>query len=425
MCNIDDVLRVVAGYLMCREISYILLVWLAFMPLTGSAVVFYSTGDTNYNTTAPTGDLEGSGWQFQGMFLQYLGTPIAPHHFITAKHIGGSTNNTFSFEGITYSIRKKTIESGSDFALYEIDGTFPRYAPLYSGSDEEGKHLVVMGRGRDRGSPVTVNGEVRGWKWGNNTKIQRWGKNRVSELANAGSLLVAEFNYGAEANECMLSGGDSGGGLFIEEGGEWKLAAVNYAVGPLYFNYVPEDDGMFSASMFDYSKSGKNSNDFYYRSGTNWYSYYNRGLQAPCSFYSSRISSRYSWITNSIPDFDRDVDGLPDWWETLYGGDPISMERDGHLDTDDFTNYEEWLADTVPTDSNSFLRVTAYTNSTSLVFSSSENRTYQVQYRTDLAETNPIWQTEADWFEGDPVQTVQPVSTLTGNRFYRVRAKPR
>jgi hypothetical protein len=146
---------------------------------------------------------------------------------------------------------------------------------------------------------------------------------------------------------------------------------------------------------------------------------------AKSRFSATRISSHYTWITNNIPDFDRDVDGLPDWWETLYAGNPTAMEREGHLDGDGFTNYEEWLADTVPTDSNSFLRVTAYTNSTSLVFSSSDKRKYQIQYHTDLAETNVSWQTEVDWFEGDPLQTAQSVSNFSSNRFYRVRAKLR
>ena len=64
-----------------------------------------------------------------------------------------------------------------------------------------------------------------------------------------------------------------------------------------------------------------------------------------------------------------------------------------------------------------------YTNATSVVFSSSTNRKYQVQYRIDIADTNEIWETEVDWFDGSLSQTVQSVSIPTSNRFYRVRAK--
>ncbi|MEN7973851.1 MAG: hypothetical protein ABFR47_08460, partial [Verrucomicrobiota bacterium] len=82
-------------------------------------------------------------------------------------------------------------------------------------------------------------------------------------------------------------------------------------------------------------------------------------------------------------------------------------------------------ADTLPNNSNSFLRVTEYSAATNLVFTSSTNRDYQVQYRLDLADTNEVWQTEVDWFEATSTQTVQSVAMATSNRFFRIRAKLR
>src|SRR5438445_814414 len=53
---------------------------------SASAVIFVSTGDPAFNTTAPTGEYAGSGWDLQGTWLtDFLGTPIAPQYFITAK----------------------------------------------------------------------------------------------------------------------------------------------------------------------------------------------------------------------------------------------------------------------------------------------------------------------------------------------------
>ena len=58
------------------------------------AVIFESTGNPLFNTTAPTGDLAGSGWDLQGSWLgDFLGTPIAPQFFITAKHLGGTNKD--------------------------------------------------------------------------------------------------------------------------------------------------------------------------------------------------------------------------------------------------------------------------------------------------------------------------------------------
>ena len=105
--------------------SYIILAGIFFVSLPTHAVLFYSDGDPVYNTTEPTGSLTNSGWQFQGRFLQYLGTPVSAHHFITAQHFGGSVGNTFIFDGTTYTTIAKISDPGSDLALYEVDGTFP------------------------------------------------------------------------------------------------------------------------------------------------------------------------------------------------------------------------------------------------------------------------------------------------------------
>src|SRR5687767_1696052 len=69
------------------------------IPRHGNAVIFASTGDPLFNTTAPAGELEESGWKFQGLWQSFLGTPIAPNYFITAAHIGGSLGSPFLFQG--------------------------------------------------------------------------------------------------------------------------------------------------------------------------------------------------------------------------------------------------------------------------------------------------------------------------------------
>src|ERR1700739_2586997 len=66
-----------------------------------SAVSLFSTGDPTQNTTEPSGLLTGSGWQFEGSFGSFLGTPIDSHHFITVQHIGVPSNN-FVYQGANY-----------------------------------------------------------------------------------------------------------------------------------------------------------------------------------------------------------------------------------------------------------------------------------------------------------------------------------
>ncbi len=394
------------------------------LPLPASSVVFYSTGDVSFNTTAPTGDLEGSGWQFQGKFNSYLGTPIAPHHFITASHIGGSLGNKFYFNGTTNTTVAYVDDADSDLRLWEIDGTFEQYAPLCTGGEDVGASLVVFGRGVDRGEivmntvQVMVGGNPRnpiyeeqtitnGWKWGDYNYTQRWGTNAVSSLTD--SYIIAEWDQDGGDYECMLTDKDSGGAVFIKEDDGWKLAGINYAIWPGWtFSLSSDGSDSFNGAILDYEGG------VYVQSGSDWYS---MSSSSKSAFYVSRISSSYAWITNNVADFDADVDGLPDWWESSTGETEATADPDG----DGFTNYEEWIADTAPTDGSSFLRVTDYSGATNLVFSSSTNRKYQVEYSTNLL--SGTWIEYGDLIDGAGTQTVQSVSATESNRFYRVRAQ--
>src|SRR6184192_2076488 len=71
--------------------------------ISAKAILFYSTGDPNYNTNAPGGSLTDSGWQFEGIWGGFLGTAIATNYFITARHVGGSTGDLFTLNGVQYA----------------------------------------------------------------------------------------------------------------------------------------------------------------------------------------------------------------------------------------------------------------------------------------------------------------------------------
>ena len=128
-------------------------------------IILFRTGDPVANTTEPMGPLAGSGWQYEGTFGNYLGTPIAPHYFITAKHLG-TVSDKFIFRGATYTIGRNFEDPASDLRIFEVAEPFPVYAPLYPRGDEIGQHLVVIGRGTRRGAANMVNGQLRGWDWG-------------------------------------------------------------------------------------------------------------------------------------------------------------------------------------------------------------------------------------------------------------------
>src|SRR5436853_1895564 len=140
----------------CRSTTACRLVWLVFLvlvvtaPRVAVAVIVFSTGDPVYNTTAPTGTLTNSGWQYQGTWGVYLGTPIAPKYFLTAGHVGGSVGDLFHFRGVDYSTTASFQDTNSDLIVWRVCGAFPDYASLYSLSHESGKTVTVFGRGTQR-----------------------------------------------------------------------------------------------------------------------------------------------------------------------------------------------------------------------------------------------------------------------------------
>jgi hypothetical protein len=51
------------------------------------AILFCDTGDASHHTAAPKGIDEDSGWQYQSIFGDNLGTAFGQHFFITAAHV--------------------------------------------------------------------------------------------------------------------------------------------------------------------------------------------------------------------------------------------------------------------------------------------------------------------------------------------------
>ncbi len=258
-------------------------------------IVFVASDDSEFNTSAPAGELANSGWQWQGNWRGFGGTPIAPNLFLTAQHVGGSAGDAFLFTGQRYPTLAGYTDPQSDLMIWKICGEFPTFAPLYAGNAEVGAACVVFGHGLGRGTAVTVadgnNPGLRGWFWGSTDGRLRWGENVIAGIeagAWAGAQLTAVFNEGGGPNEAMLAGGDSGSGLFIHDAGEWKLAGVNFSVdGP--FRQIGSDKS-FSAALFDKRRLLEPG------AGSRWTLVPDGGVPVPAAFYATRVSARLDWI---------------------------------------------------------------------------------------------------------------------------------
>jgi len=282
-----------------RVFLCLLAVW-SFSPNV-EAVIFEATSNVTYNTTAATGALTNSGWQYNGLcgwLGSYLGTPIAPRFFITAAHVGGSVGDTLDFDGLEFHTIAVTNCPNSDLLVWQTTETFPVYCPLYTASNEVGQLCVIFGRGTQRGDQVVVGGQLKGWKWGTGDTVIRWGENTVSGIAtdpNLGQFLAASFDRNGITNECSLSTGDSSGGVFIQDGSTWKLAGLNYSADGL-FSLDGTTNTQFFAAIVD--KGGLYESD----GAGGWTFFTNQVADIPGYSFFSRISAHASWI-NSVINF--------------------------------------------------------------------------------------------------------------------------
>ncbi|MEO8352778.1 MAG: PEP-CTERM sorting domain-containing protein [Chthoniobacteraceae bacterium] len=287
--------------LFCRRLFFAATgAWLVFNPLRANAVLFFATGDPEFNTTAPSGLFAGSGWDLQGSFLgNFLGTPIAPRHFITARHLGGSIGTPFEFQGVNYVTDAFVDDAESDLRVWHVTSPFPDFAPLYTASNEVEKELVVFGRGGLRGAEVHVGGAIAGWNADASAAVTRWGTNTVARVGSSfggtNNTLVANFSSnGLHPNEADLSVGDSGGAIFIQDPDDdvWKLAGINSAVsGPYYTDLL--GGGGFDAALF-------NQNGLFVRGPAVLGNETFLPANGPGEFFATRVSARTEFIETAL-----------------------------------------------------------------------------------------------------------------------------
>ena len=140
---------------------------------------------------------------------------------------------------------------------------------------------------------------------------------------------------------------------------------------------------------------------------------------ADCAMVQDYLTRKYFGHT-----LDADVDGLPDWWEEArFGNLAASSGGADNADGDAFTDEEEWLAGTDPTDGSSFFRATmedVTPESIGVSFQGIQERTYTLETSADLRQ----------WMDSDSMRSLKSSGLQTflfeiaaheGARFFRVR----
>lgn len=221
------------------------------------AVIIQTVSGTD-NTTAPADD---PGWG--NVSLRGNGTAVylGNSWVLTANHTLGGT---MTFNGQTYSevpgsavLLTNNGAAGktatTDLKLLQINGDpgLPTL-PIANSTPATNTPVTMIGGGRDRGAATqwNVNTGTTPWGWtevssgGNfggyqsaSTRALRWGTNTVSGTGQwiffdgrDVLTMATTFNFADGTSEAQAVVGDSGGPVFVKNGGLWELAGIMVTV---------------------------------------------------------------------------------------------------------------------------------------------------------------------------------------------------
>lgn len=184
-----------------------------------------------------------------GVYLGYNATSLTGW-VLSAEHIGPEPTS-ITVAGNNYSVTGSGTQIGTtDLILYEIGGGLGDPAlpslgtvPLASVAATSGEFLVMTGRGFTASSTYPYPWASPG---SDDSNGMRWGTNEVEFNTTIGNnYIITDFDAPASPQTTAFEGqgarGDSGGGLFINRGGQWVLSGIAHFVdaGPVFDPTVP------------------------------------------------------------------------------------------------------------------------------------------------------------------------------------------
>ena len=232
---------------------YKIITLVLFLAGSHSHAVIVAGGDGTQNTTAPTG---GQGWDYVGKITGSAPSSVTyldNNWFITANHIKVLDNPT----GVLLGGSSYTIDAGSwtrltnsvgtdaDLQMFRVNESVGLSALTVSSSPVNGTGLTMIGNGRNRATDLTYwdvtagtwtelggpsEADASGYKWGSGS-TKRWGTN--TKEADAGLIddgfgITDMFytDFDGVVGEAQGATYDSGGGVFLDNGGNWELAGI-------------------------------------------------------------------------------------------------------------------------------------------------------------------------------------------------------
>ena len=359
----------------------------SYVEVEAIATADVMTSESNPSNVSAYADFN---WDFVYNYKGSSAVAVDDHWLITAAHVaddGGS--GALTINGEVYTQMQRVYHPTADLALVRFDKILPGFYPRATQTPID-KLVVLVGFG-NAGDVVSTRFQAYFTETQQTQSTKRWGTNRIDQnvtyntelpiVATSQGFQISISRDRSSDNPTDYEAGcnvyDSGCGLFLNEGGVWKLAG-----------HLIVRQGI---SATEFTRNGVVSSAFY-----------------------------SNWIDQVLNEVDSDDDGLPDHFETSYGaGSDLQAAADA--DGDGMSNLEEWIADTDPTDATSYLRLLSDSTASLLRFTSAASREYQLQFRTNLTEG--VWVETNVWEQGQSDITEQPTPTDEPLRFQRISVR--
>ena len=261
--------------------------------------------------------------------------PVGPNYVITTCHQGYGTGWPVIIDGVTYMAAEVFDHAQGDLRVMRLtlgglDANLAYYTPVYTGTDERLKNVVIGGWGQGRGDLLkTPTQVVYGYTWTGAFFDQplRWGANRIEETP-AGEVadgtfttkvITADFDGAGgsayRAREAAPAKYDSGGGWFIDVSpggtGDWRVAGLTRGV---------EHGEPISQSWFRNSVTGVHDPDYLDAVRLSTYAGFINGVINTDVW---RVDSSGLW--SAAANWSAGVPNGVDQWAAL--GDAISADR--------------------------------------------------------------------------------------------------
>ena len=189
------------------------------------------------------GEFDNPDSQWSGMTLDWIGrigggsaVAVGNRWLVSAAHLSISVGSQVELPGGSFHTVAEVHGAPSvglgtpDLTIVRVAEELPGWYDVYDGVFASGAPVIMAGTGYGGTvDPVddTFNwsaGTQRDWRWGTN-EISRglW----VPSGPYASLSIQMDFGYGDTEYEVGLASGDSGGGTFLHDDGQWKLVGVN------------------------------------------------------------------------------------------------------------------------------------------------------------------------------------------------------